>query len=83
MITIMISKVLRDQRLKQDQRRQDETRDRLGNIQDRISRALSKYDLGINHKYCTPLHQLSSNHPPYRPTTSTQYRDSSLMRSEF
>lgn len=32
--------------MQQDRRKQKETKDRLGSIQDRISRALSRYDLG-------------------------------------
>ena len=34
--------------MQQDRRKQKETKDRLGSIQDRISRALSRYDLGNN-----------------------------------
>ncbi|XP_063688685.1 girdin-like isoform X6 [Bolinopsis microptera] len=38
--------ILRDNRLQKDKRKQKETKERLGSIQDRISRALSRYDLG-------------------------------------
>ncbi|XP_063688681.1 uncharacterized protein LOC134821821 isoform X2 [Bolinopsis microptera] len=40
--------ILRDNRLQKDKRKQKETKERLGSIQDRISRALSRYDLGMS-----------------------------------
>ncbi|KAL5271637.1 hypothetical protein ACHWQZ_G002046 [Mnemiopsis leidyi] len=41
--------ILRENRMQQDRRKQKETKDRLGSIQDRISRALSRYDLGMSN----------------------------------